>query len=248
QAAELERVRTNQRRCRARRKEYIAELEKRIHQCEITSSQSCANLQLKQVTAENDSLKRLLQSLGLEENFLRAYLKASQNVAGNTSRCEVEVTSPPLTSPTPSIRPGLPQYADGDGRIEISDFIPSTRLDVTPPDVAVAFPREPLAIPSGTDFLLEQSQAGLHLQCPAHVSDHSLMEQTMDDLTPRTNTADTTTLCSLAFSLIFMNNSKGYSIADLELKLRKGYKHGATSSEGCRIDNKVLFSVLAEIV
>jgi hypothetical protein len=57
-----------------------------------------------------------------------------------------------------------------------------------------------------------------------------------------------TTLCSFAFSLFMKNNNKGYTTADLELKLRAGYKCGATATGGCRVDNKILFRVLAEIL
>jgi hypothetical protein len=56
-----------------------------------------------------------------------------------------------------------------------------------------------------------------------------------------------TTLCSFAFSLVMKNNKKGYNTADLDLKLRAGYRSGATTSGGCRVDNKILFRVLAEI-
>lgn len=65
---------------------------------------------------------------------------------------------------------------------------------------------------------------------------------TVDDV------SDTTTLCSWAFSLLLKSNLKGYSAADLDLKLRAGYRHGVTPTEGCRIDNKVLLNVLAEVV
>lgn len=56
-----------------------------------------------------------------------------------------------------------------------------------------------------------------------------------------------TTPCSLAFSLITKNNLKGFSAAELDIKLRVGYRKALMPSEGCRVDNKVLFSVLAEI-
>ena len=65
---------------------------------------------------------------------------------------------------------------------------------------------------------------------------------TVDDV------SDTTTLCSWAFSLVLKSNVKGYSAADLELKLRAGYRHGVAPTEGCRVDNKVLLGVLAEIM
>lgn len=66
-------------------------------------------------------------------------------------------------------------------------------------------------------------------------------------MTPAEAVSDTTTLCSLAFSLILKNNLKGYSAADLDLKLRVGYRYGSTLSEGCRVDNQILINVLAEI-
>jgi hypothetical protein len=65
---------------------------------------------------------------------------------------------------------------------------------------------------------------------------------------PAEGTSDTTTLCSLAFPLVLKNNLKGYSAADLDLRLRVGYRLGAAPLEGCRIDNKILFTVLAEIL
>ena len=61
------------------------------------------------------------------------------------------------------------------------------------------------------------------------------------------NVSETTSLCSWAFSLVLRNNAKGYSAADLDLKLRAGYKFGALPAEGCRIDNKILLKVLAEV-
>lgn len=58
---------------------------------------------------------------------------------------------------------------------------------------------------------------------------------------------ESSTLCSLAFSLVLKNNRKGYAITDLDLKLRAGYRHGITGYENCRVDNGILLRVLAEI-
>lgn len=78
---------------------------------------------------------------------------------------------------------------------------------------------------------------------PAGVSRIESFNSTM----PAQDTSDLTTLCSLAFSLVLKNNLKGYSTADLDRKLRVGYRRGITPSEGCRVDNKILLNVLAEI-
>lgn len=76
----------------------------------------------------------------------------------------------------------------------------------------------------------------------------SLMVQAFSNAVPAEDISDTTSLCSWAFSLVLKNNLKGYSAADLDLKLRAGYRHGATPIEGCRIDNKILLNVLAEVL
>jgi hypothetical protein len=88
QAAGLERVRNNQRRCRARQKEHIAELEDKIRRYESASSQSSTDPKLQQLVRENESLKRLLQSLGLGNDFLKAYSKAAQ-IAPDISRAQL---------------------------------------------------------------------------------------------------------------------------------------------------------------
>lgn len=87
QTANLERIRNNQRRCRARQKEYIAELEDKIRQYESRSSKSSTDPKLQQFVRENESLKRLLQSLGLGNDFLKAYSKAAQ-IAPDISRAQ----------------------------------------------------------------------------------------------------------------------------------------------------------------
>jgi hypothetical protein len=65
--------------------------------------------------------------------------------------------------------------------------------------------------------------------------------------TPPRSEASTTTLCTTAFSLVLGSNRKDYSAADLDAKLRMGYRFSATPLEGCRVDNHVLLEVLAEI-
>lgn len=76
QATDLERIRNNQRRCRARQKEYIASLEEKIRQYEGMSIETTVNQKLEELATENRSLKRLLQVLGLRDEFLNAYSNA----------------------------------------------------------------------------------------------------------------------------------------------------------------------------
>jgi hypothetical protein len=68
----------------------------------------------------------------------------------------------------------------------------------------------------------------------------------LESILPLDNTQDTT-LCTLAISLVLKNNRKNYTATDLDLRLRAGYRCGFAASEGCRVDNKILFGLLAEI-
>src|SRR5690242_12375653 len=71
-------MRNNQRRSRARKKDYIAELEEKVHRYETSGNQSIASRTVQQVMKENDMLKKLLQSMGLGNDFLKVYTNASE--------------------------------------------------------------------------------------------------------------------------------------------------------------------------
>ena len=53
--------------------------------------------------------------------------------------------------------------------------------------------------------------------------------------------------CSIAFSMLFANNARGYDIAEIDARLQNAYRQDATVAEGCSVLNKVLFQLLSEI-
>lgn len=106
QTANLERIRNNQRRCRARQKEYIAELEDKIRQYESGGSTSSTDPKLQHFIRENESLKRILQSLGLGKEFLKAYGKAAQ-IAPDISRAQLGSDIPSQTKECFSSAPSV---------------------------------------------------------------------------------------------------------------------------------------------
>lgn len=57
-----------------------------------------------------------------------------------------------------------------------------------------------------------------------------------------------TTLCTVAFRIVDLCNKKNVNVLELDSKLRCGYRNARTPLEGCRVDNWVLLSVLAEII
>ena len=61
------------------------------------------------------------------------------------------------------------------------------------------------------------------------------------------DSSDSTTACNIAFSMILSNNKRDYKLTDLESRMRAGYQSAMAPGEECRVLNKVLFEVLAEI-
>jgi len=77
--ANLARIRDNQRRSRARRKEYLHELESRLRQWELQGVVASSEIQgaARKVAEENKKLRALLSQQGFREDSIEVYLQAS---------------------------------------------------------------------------------------------------------------------------------------------------------------------------
>lgn len=80
--ANLARIRDNQRRSRARRKEYLQELEARLRQCELQGIEASAEIQqaARKVADENKKLRSLLAQHGVADDNIETYLQSSQSI------------------------------------------------------------------------------------------------------------------------------------------------------------------------
>ncbi|KAL4763844.1 uncharacterized protein BDW70DRAFT_130727 [Aspergillus foveolatus] len=65
---------------------------------------------------------------------------------------------------------------------------------------------------------------------------------------PTSSVNEETTLCSIAFHLVIQCNRTGRDVFEQESKLRYGYRMPASPGERCRVDNKTLLAVLAELL
>lgn len=95
------------------------------------------------------------------------------------------------------------------------------------------FPSRPIAPPTPATLQSMQLDGGF---CAWHTA------MRMDDYG-----SDRSTACSIALSMVIQHNKRGLSTTELESRLQAGYRSSEVSNEDCRILNRVLFSVLAEI-
>lgn len=58
---------------------------------------------------------------------------------------------------------------------------------------------------------------------------------------------ESTTGCSIAFSMLLSNNSRGYTLSVIDTRLQAAYRSNSFVPEGCSVLNKTLFQLLGEI-
>jgi hypothetical protein len=84
---DLARIRDNQRRSRARRKEYLQELEQRLRLCELQGIEASAEIQAaaRKVAEENKLLRQLLRDNGVGNERINAYLLSGASTSAESS-------------------------------------------------------------------------------------------------------------------------------------------------------------------
>jgi len=262
-------MRNNQRRSRARRKEYVAELEEKICRYETSEGQTTTDQTVQLLTKENDTLRRLLQSIGLGNDFVKAYtnafglaLELSKTVAqpglqaqlDNRNCCGAKrCSSPKISQESSAASPstGLQTLSPLDAYLNLDAADPSQ-----PPKQDQPMPSQPTEIfpwEFSFDFSSYFDDAARTFQVPGPLSIPPISAQVEGDPNAVEGSKspikqEDTTLCSVAFSLIMISNRRGYNTADLDLKLRTGYRYYQATFEGCRTDNGILLRVLTEIM
>ncbi|KAF2664225.1 hypothetical protein BT63DRAFT_104418 [Microthyrium microscopicum] len=266
EASDLERMRNNQRRSRERRKEYIAELEAKIQTYEALDNQSFTDHKIQLLSQENDTLRKLLDSIGLGRDFTSAYQDASRmalsmsNITTLTSlSTELKVANCCQAKPSsPSPRPQeceksisseeIQEVEPLETYINLGPITSSLENTMNPSHAVNTFSWD---TPFDDSDFLGESAISTQPQKFVTKSPAPVVDQPPSNSTACTTSSlkhEDTTLCSVAFSLVTMSNRKGHNIADLELKLRIGYHYEHSTFEGCRVDNKILLAVLTEII
>ncbi|KAA8649447.1 bZIP transcription factor [Aspergillus tanneri] len=260
---QLERTRNNQRRSRARKREYVAALEARIREYEETRAQQASHATeadtVEKLQQENARLSRLLEALGINTEFQDAYLGASGSIPSSggpslPAQALGQETINPLQGGTPTSTLAVGNQQESMSCPRFPPLVTSNELScqgtslsaVSEPALSLdEWMQNPLVnasiFPASTPLIPDMVQShGFHSVAP-NPNPISLVTQL------QTASPDGLTPCSLAYSLVYRYNRKGHNTAYLNFRLYVGYRECTVISDECAVENKVLFGVLADI-
>ncbi|KAM3469524.1 hypothetical protein MY8738_010082 [Beauveria namnaoensis] len=182
QKANLARIRDNQRRSRARRREYLQELEQRLRLCELQGIEATAEVQIaaRRVADENRQLRQLLNEHGFSQEYINRFLQAGNVVAtgpgmNHRQAFAAATGEPSMTSHAlqqalvprrpASLEPNVP-FTSVTTQVMSDSSISST------PSVSTSTPWD--AMPAESSY---SHNPGMHLQTTALASQSSQQQQ-----------------------------------------------------------------------
>ncbi|CRG85809.1 hypothetical protein PISL3812_02820 [Talaromyces islandicus] len=265
----LARVRENQRRSRARKQQYIDELEQKVAACDARAQQQDIEhrIALQKLEAENSNLRSLLNRVGVDSGYLETYLKQC-----SVPEASGKLAIPALTKPSPQSSssqhspagPDTPtQYQPSLLAVREPESCCSSGSSCTPvanPGLAYPTPEQPKTLPPmppmasvataamaatqrtdvGDEF--PTADKGLRLPPISSICDCGPGSST---LWPNDGNSLNSTLCGIAEDLINRYNIQGVDINFIKQRLWPGFRN--SGPEGCRVENSVLFEVLDEL-
>ncbi|KGO71815.1 hypothetical protein PITC_028180 [Penicillium italicum] len=235
----LARVRENQRKSRARKQEYVNELEQRLAVCKEQAQQKDIEHRLatQKVEAENRHLKALLGLLGVSSASVQQYLQEADTGANTTRKVAI-----------PAIQ-----------RVEGDDPLSPSRRDSRRRNLSMAVPRVykeesetielPTAVNSTCASTVVQPTDQLPKKIPQEEEDPALCGCRSDRQNPETVSDEdvlNSTLCAIAEEMINQYNTKGIEVDEIRRRIWSGFRAGANGT-GCRVQNHILFQVLDDI-
>ncbi|GKZ37423.1 hypothetical protein AbraIFM66950_008973 [Aspergillus brasiliensis] len=262
---DLARIRNNQRRCRQRKRDYVAELERELASVKDATSREILRLQsiADSLRQENERLTAILELRRIEYKPSRPDRRIDDE-----NNVMDDIGSDPIPSVDPSnlgASATFPAIIDlehkpypSDDRLAIISDAPAFLLgptEDTPPGEVSQLYFSPLTSSSADgfkDYLTEPSCFSIPPEVGPLSESLLLPDTQLPNTTLRTEVSkdkyEDTTVCAVALELVMNCNTKNLSILELDMRLRCGYRSARFQWEGCRVDNQVLFAVLAEIM
>ncbi|KAJ5157298.1 uncharacterized protein N7482_008398 [Penicillium canariense] len=257
----LARVRENQRQSRARKQEYVRELEQRLASFKVEAQRKDIQHRLasQKIEAENRHLRTLLGSLGISAELVQQYLQLADQGTVLNRKVAIPAMQRPAELPPipPSSGTGSPQSSSTRASAPTAC---STATERSPSEEASRTPTTcaPLACapttcapttcaPTTCAPVQAETEGPQQRQKPKHA------EPALCQCPPGNPGMDegngdvlNTTLCAMAEELISQYNTSGIDIDEIRQRLWAGFRANSTG-DGCRVENQVLFQVLDEI-
>lgn len=261
-----ERIRDNQRRSRARRQEYLADLERRLSECQLT----CRDADIKgaallELQIENARLRELLSLAGVNDQFVEHYVSQAVAQSGQYP----QATNPSLRQLKPRVagmdstrslssnaqpnpvcipRENAPASISQNDSAASNTRVPSmTTLPTPVSNLATPFsvPSMPdLSAPTDFDWLYQPTPS---LQSQGPEDDFCCDSFLMSSKGPARVADDNAILCSVAKQMIEQYNISPMEMDQVKAKLAPGFCQPAYPGAGCAVDNQTLFQVLNEL-
>lgn len=233
-------MRENQRRHRARRKDYIASLEAKLAETEAQLAAAHAEIAILRREREQDidadtRLAAATSAASLDANLHSEMLALERlvdslptPVLGETMTMTIPLPPPLPISTDPSSPAALSHTPLVSALIESTSSLPIT----TPPGPPPCCEDPP---PSSSPSLSTTLSLTLTTPSPECSSCHTR---------PAPAPTESTTLCAQAYVLIAQQNFRGIDAGTIRLWLGQGYRRARREGEGCRVENGALFRLL----
>lgn len=231
----LSRVRENQRRHRARRKDYIATLEQKLADTEA---------QLAAARAEVEALRRERAAWQCEHNGSGSGSDGGGKQNPNPNSIpRADTAGPSMESELLALArlvDTLPAPPMGDVDVDMfAGIFPAVEMAILPASTAVEEQDDtPLLTTGPPPCCTDVAPAPSPLPAPPSP------ECAACHTRPAPLPTESTTLCAQAYVLIAQQNFRGIDAGTIRLWLWQGYRRARREGEGCRVENGALFRVL----
>ncbi len=244
----LNRIRNNQRRSRARRKEYLHELEAKLRKYESTGVEASIEIQAsaRLVAEENKRLRALLQSRGIMSQEIDTALGASRAGPGAPSKAEILEaklsTKKPCSSNKSKIGGCSPQ-PDKSSHLQTpigaQDGTPKRPLPLMPLMTSLQSPISLPASPALKSRLSSSSLTSSSTFSPGKSSSHlgDKFSEASPDLSAEVSPGNDTSSCTFAANIITSMRAD-VSAEDVKAEL------GCGAEAECKVDNSTFFTTM----
>lgn len=265
-----ERIRDNQRRSRARRQEYLAELERRLKECHaICREADLQRVAFADLQAENTRLRDLLNFAGISpelvESYGRQYGQHHQNDLAAASLRQIKPKWHAADIFRTAVPGSVPKQQPSGNRNYPSSVTPSASCTPQPTpfndpfqifDDSYRYPflpgQTPLATPLSQintsspsyDWLFGSDAASSNASTDGGFICDTFNVPSSGPLLPDDGN---TVLCSVAKTMLDQYQPTPAEMEDIKARLSTGFARPTYPETGCRVSSQVLFQILNDM-